>query len=94
MVVRLVVALVLCHALEIGCADVNPPVLFRWVRYMLVRERVAERGGIPTLFSHFLPGGFFSSLFESLWGAKELRVLILGLDGAGKTTILYKYVHC
>ncbi|XP_065185241.1 ADP-ribosylation factor-like protein 1 [Sycon ciliatum] len=35
-------------------------------------------------------GGFFSGLFQSLWGAKELRVLILGLDGAGKTTILYR----
>ena len=36
------------------------------------------------------PGSFFSSLFSSLWGSKELRILILGLDGAGKTTILYR----
>eukprot|EP00050_Salpingoeca_kvevrii_P011198 m.13529 g.13529 ORF g.13529 m.13529 type:complete len:182 (-) comp3309_c0_seq1:55-600(-) len=35
-------------------------------------------------------GGFFSSLFSRLWGDKELRILILGLDGAGKTTILYR----
>jgi len=35
-------------------------------------------------------GGFFSSLFSSLFGSKELRILILGLDGAGKTTILYR----
>ncbi|CAI8055475.1 ADP-ribosylation factor-like protein 1 [Geodia barretti] len=35
-------------------------------------------------------GSFLSSLFSSLWGSKELRVLILGLDGAGKTTILYR----
>jgi len=35
-------------------------------------------------------GGFFSSLFSSLFGQKELRILILGLDGAGKTTILYR----
>eukprot|EP00053_Salpingoeca_punica_P003809 m.45295 g.45295 ORF g.45295 m.45295 type:complete len:182 (+) comp12429_c0_seq1:297-842(+) len=35
-------------------------------------------------------GSFFSSLFSRLWGDKELRVLILGLDGAGKTTILYR----
>ena len=35
-------------------------------------------------------GGFFSKVFESLFGQKERRILILGLDGAGKTTILYK----
>lgn len=31
-------------------------------------------------------GGVFAKLF----GKRELRVLMLGLDGAGKTTILYK----
>ncbi|CAH00155.1 Arf family GTPase ARL1 [Kluyveromyces lactis] len=36
-------------------------------------------------------GNFFSSMFDRLLGAeKELRILILGLDGAGKTTILYR----
>ena len=35
-------------------------------------------------------GGVFSSIFSSLFGQKERRILILGLDGAGKTTILYK----
>jgi len=38
----------------------------------------------------FFTGSFFSSLFSSLFGQKELRILILGLDGAGKTTILYR----
>lgn len=35
-------------------------------------------------------GLWFSSLFSSLFGSKEVRILILGLDNAGKTTILYR----
>ena len=34
-------------------------------------------------------GGLFS-YFSGLFGSKERRILILGLDGAGKTTILYR----
>lgn len=34
-------------------------------------------------------GGLFS-YFSSLFGTRERRILILGLDGAGKTTILYR----
>jgi len=34
-------------------------------------------------------GGLFSYL-KSLIGGREMRILILGLDGAGKTTILYR----
>ena len=32
----------------------------------------------------------FSKLFDKFFGKKEMRILMLGLDAAGKTTILYK----
>ncbi len=32
----------------------------------------------------------FTKFFEGLFGKRELRALMLGLDAAGKTTILYK----
>jgi ADP-ribosylation factor-like protein 1 len=32
------------------------------------------------------------SYFRNLFGQREMRILILGLDGAGKTTILYRLV--
>lgn len=32
----------------------------------------------------------FSKIFDKLWGKKEMRILMVGLDAAGKTTILYK----
>jgi len=35
-------------------------------------------------------GGVFAKLFSSLFGKKEMRILMVGLDAAGKTTILYK----
>lgn len=34
--------------------------------------------------------GVLFSYFKSLIGTREMRILILGLDGAGKTTILYR----
>ncbi|RWS13765.1 ADP-ribosylation factor-like protein 1-like protein [Dinothrombium tinctorium] len=34
--------------------------------------------------------GQLFSYFKSLLGSREMRILILGLDGAGKTTILYR----
>lgn len=35
-------------------------------------------------------GGMITKLFDSMFGNKEMRVVMLGLDAAGKTTILYK----
>jgi len=43
-----------------------------------------------------IPGisiGGLLSYFRSLIGSREMRILILGLDGAGKTTILYRYIE-
>ncbi|XP_063964729.1 ADP-ribosylation factor 2-like [Lytechinus pictus] len=38
----------------------------------------------------FTMGGTFTRLFSNLFGKKEMRILMVGLDAAGKTTILYK----
>ncbi|KAK2747997.1 ADP-ribosylation factor, Arf Arf6 [Myotisia sp. PD_48] len=35
-------------------------------------------------------GGSVSKLMAKIFGSKEMRILMLGLDAAGKTTILYK----
>ena len=35
-------------------------------------------------------GSMFSKVWQRLIGKKEMRILMVGLDAAGKTTILYK----
>jgi len=35
-------------------------------------------------------GNLFASIWDKLFGKKEMRILMVGLDAAGKTTILYK----
>ena len=35
-------------------------------------------------------GFVFSKIFSSLAGQEQMRMIIIGLDNAGKTTILYK----
>lgn len=40
-------------------------------------------------------GSIFSTLFSRLFGNQEVKIIIVGLDNAGKTTILYKlFVPC
>ena len=34
--------------------------------------------------------GIMHSIFKQFIGKKEIRILMVGLDAAGKTTILYK----
>ncbi len=35
-------------------------------------------------------GFVFSKVFSGLFGSEQIRLIIIGLDNAGKTTILYK----
>lgn len=35
-------------------------------------------------------GFIFSKLFKGLLGSEQMRIIIIGLDNAGKTTILCK----
>lgn len=42
------------------------------------------------IFYNVLIKGGLLSYFRGLLGSREMRILILGLDGAGKTTILYR----
>ena len=35
-------------------------------------------------------GGFFAKAIDKLFGKIEKRILMVGLDAAGKTSILYK----
>jgi signal recognition particle GTPase len=54
-----------------------------------VYPKVFVQTRVPPLFFNLM-GNSFSQLFASLWGKKEMRILMVGLDAAGKTTILYK----
>ena len=38
-------------------------------------------------------GFIFSSIFSKLFSKNEIRLLILGLDNAGKTTILCNFIY-
>lgn len=44
----------------------------------------------PQKAAAVIMGNIFGNLLKSLIGKKEMRILMVGLDAAGKTTILYK----
>lgn len=75
---------------------VSPILIFRSIS-SLMYKLISKNWSISFCFHPFFYlfvfhciGGLFSSLFSRLFGEKERRILILGLDGAGKTTILYR----
>merc|ERR1711990_623178 len=46
--------------------------------------------GVSDWFPPLKMGLTLSSVFGRLFGKKQMRILMVGLDAAGKTTILYK----
>lgn len=81
----------MCHWLQECPVKVNPSHL--GVRNMLFpvsavfRYRFLWPVSLPPVYSM---GNIFANLFKGLFGKKEMRILMVGLDAAGKTTILYK----
>lgn len=61
-----------------------------------MNEHLLANNGFLTSFLVYLDGfrykmGLsFTKLFSRLFAKKEMRILMVGLDAAGKTTILYK----
>ncbi|KAL6032649.1 hypothetical protein STEG23_010978 [Scotinomys teguina] len=56
----------------------------------LGEEKRSPAPGFERLRNSSTMGNVFEKLFKSLFGKKEMRILMVGLDAAGKTTILYK----
>ncbi|KAL7860729.1 hypothetical protein AOLI_G00170780 [Acnodon oligacanthus] len=66
------------------CRPVKDAILLIAVRRRLVFSCEAVSIRSATM------GNMFAGLFKNLFGKKEMRILMVGLDAAGKTTILYK----
>lgn len=87
---------VVCRELTLRAAARGPPVLpIRSVSHgSLYLEGERCPSAIPWLASRFanghLPHIRWPQVFGKLFGKKEVRILMVGLDAAGKTTILYK----
>ena len=60
-------------------------------RYDTFKECIVQSSYYISLSLYFTEmGNIFEKLFRGLFGKKEMRILMVGLDAAGKTTILYK----
>jgi hypothetical protein len=53
-----------------------------WLLFLVIC--ITEKRGAATM------GLTFTKLFQKLFSKQEMRILMVGLDAAGKTTILYK----
>ncbi|KAJ8370046.1 hypothetical protein SKAU_G00100740 [Synaphobranchus kaupii] len=63
---------------QVFAGSCHQPIISQCRRGLLPREAVVTMGNI------------FGNLLKTLIGKKEMRILMVGLDAAGKTTILYK----
>merc|ERR1711963_823800 len=53
-------------------------------------KRLASFASDLIVITSFQHGLAFTKLWQRMLGSKEMRILMVGLDAAGKTTILYK----
>ncbi|EPQ15354.1 ADP-ribosylation factor 1 [Myotis brandtii] len=70
----------------------NFPVRYQW-RLMSMYDHKAikwEKDKELSVAIVYSTRNIFVNLFKGLFGKKEMRILVVGLDAAGKTTIRYK----
>ena len=68
----------------------NPPSLSRPERVIFLKMCFSCLNNDIFYILQNKMGNMFQKLFSNLFGKKEMRILMVGLDAAGKTTILYK----
>ncbi|KAJ6876572.1 hypothetical protein NC651_029537 [Populus alba x Populus x berolinensis] len=61
-----------------------------WVSFCFNLGDIVRLFGVPRIPYPGNMGLSFTKLFSRLFAKKEMRILMVGLDAAGKTTILYK----